>query len=172
MAFPTPMPFRVYGAPLSFVSASALLAPPRVFGKGLNAVIQAVPDRNTQPVSIQVAHFAAEVRTVIRPPSQNVKLPLMDHLVSQGGEQHAVRADVRCLDEWSGEPNETPLKHRPGVDASRARPFPTDEQPGRGGQPSAPFDGDWGERTLEIAEIQCMPELLQRVSRAIERPVP
>jgi hypothetical protein len=46
-----------------------------------------MPDGNPQQTaSIHLAHLAEEIGTMIRPPLQEIKLPLMDHFMSQSTE--------------------------------------------------------------------------------------
>ncbi len=70
-------------APLPMVRDPAIEKPPRVLREGEHRPLQAVSDGDSVAFPIQNVLHAVEIRTVVRPPFEDIILPLMDHLMRQ-----------------------------------------------------------------------------------------
>jgi hypothetical protein len=75
---------------LAPVQISALLAPPGIAGERIHFLVEGMIDRDSQPVLIHAMHHPPEIGAVIRPPLQNIVLPLMDDFMRERGDQFAL----------------------------------------------------------------------------------
>jgi hypothetical protein len=112
-------------------------------------------------VTIHLGHLAEKIRPMIRPPFQDVILPLMNHFVRQRVHDLllailAILGDL--LEQGKGEANlalgwlAKTILIQPWPRSSTAH-----EHPDRGCQPLAPDEIDWRQLALEVAAIQLTP---------------
>src|SRR4026209_866945 len=123
-------------------------------------------DRDRQSaVTIHLRHLAEKIRPMLRPPLQDVELPLMNHFVRQRVQNLllAVRASPDNLMKQGK--REANLACGLRAKAVSTQPWPgsasTDDHADRGGQPAAPDKIDWRQQTGEISAVQFAPHLGQ-----------
>ena len=69
---------------LPSVDASAAPAAPGKAGQGLHFLFQRMVDRDRQcTVAVHLTHLPEKIRSMVRPPLEDVVLPLVDHLVCE-----------------------------------------------------------------------------------------
>src|SRR5918994_3615250 len=116
-------------------------------------------DGDREPTIIHLAHLPTEILSMIGAPLQNIELPLMDHLVCQGVDQLVMRL---LFQQWHRQPNLTAVGREDGAIRPRSPRSPrshgADEHPGRCGEPATPHDLDGWQPSMEMLDIQILPE--------------
>ena len=139
-------------ATLSPVLLAALPASPFIFHQGLDHVVERMVDRDTKAIAIHRLHHMMEIGTMIRSPLQPLKLPLMDHFVSQRHDDFPFRL---VEEQRQRESNQPSLRSGVGrVVSPRAWTDASDKHPGRCGQSSAPGNADRRERSVEVTGVE------------------
>ena len=74
--------------PLASVDTAALPAAPSEAGEVKHFLLERMVDRDRQgAVPIHLGHLPQKFSSMIRPPFEDVVLPLMDHLVREGADE-------------------------------------------------------------------------------------
>jgi hypothetical protein len=119
-------------------------------------------DSDRQPAIIHLAHLPAKVPSMIGATFQDIELPLMDHLVCQGVDQLVMRL---LFQQWHRQSNLTAVGREDGAIRPRSpRADGADEHPGRCGEPATPHDLDGWQPSMEMLDIQILPEGLKLVA--------
>ena len=146
------------------VNAPASSAAPGKAGKGLHFFFQRMVDRHGKSaVSVHLPHLPEEIRSVIRPPLEDVVLPLVNHLVRQRTDEFV--SPERRARYQRGQKRKRKadfpfggLGRRP-LPPGGAGTGPAHEHADGSGQPSAPDERDRREGTVEISAIEIAPDL-------------
>ena len=160
------VPPRLNRPSLPLVQSATLLAAPGESSQREDFLLQRMVDGDGQgPVSIHLDHLAEKIRAMIRPPFQNVELPLMNHFMRQRIHDLLLPI-IACLDnlleQGKGEANfacdgrAKTLLIQPWLRSST-----THEHTDRGGQSAAPDEIDRRQQAGEVAAIQFGPHLGQ-----------
>ena len=91
---------------LPVIIMPAVRASPGVFRQRMNGLIQGMADRNAEPIPIHDGHQPMKLRPVVRPPLQNIVLPLMNHFMRQRADEFILRL---TLEQWNRQSNQPPL---------------------------------------------------------------
>jgi hypothetical protein len=114
---------------------------------------------------IHLGHLAEKIRPMIRPPFQDVELPLMNHFMRQRIHDLllAVCAPLgSLLEQGKGEANLAPGRRaRTILIQPWPRPSTTHEHADRGGQPAAPGYVDRREAAIEEPDVEINPDILK-----------
>lgn len=163
------VPTRLNRASLASVHVAALSAAPGESSQGEDFLLQRMVDGDCQsPVPVHFGHLAEKIRPMVRPPLQDVVLPLMNHLVRQRIHDLllpvcAVLGDL--LEQGKREANLAfAWRAKTLLIQSWPRASPTDEHADRGGQPAAPDEIDRRQQAREVAAIQFAPHSGQMLS--------
>jgi hypothetical protein len=78
-----PMMARTNSPALPGIGPSASLTFPSIFGQALYGIFEGVVNCDVQSLPIHLGHLAAKVCSMVRAAFEDVKLPLMNHLVGQ-----------------------------------------------------------------------------------------
>jgi len=160
------VPTRLNRPSLPSVHPAALPTAPGKWREGKDFPLQRMVDGDRQgAIPIHLGHLAEKIRPMIRPPLQDVVLPLMNHFVRQrahdlllailaplGGLMEQGKGQANLALGWRAKP--VPIRSRP-------RSSTTHEHADRGGQPTAPDEIDRGQQACEVAAIQFAPHLGQ-----------
>ena len=70
------------------VDTPATAATPRETGQRQHFLLERVVEGDAQSaVSVHLRHFSQKVRSMIRPPLEDIELPLMDHFMGKGTDE-------------------------------------------------------------------------------------
>jgi hypothetical protein len=120
-----------------------------------------VADGNPEAFTVEDLLHAMEVRTMVRPPLENIELPLMNHLVRQRADNFLLGL---TLEKRHRQPNQAaPGAQRVSWNGSGTRADVADEHAGRGGQASAPDDVDRRKDAPKKASVEFRPGGLQSI---------
>jgi len=76
------------GPSLASVDSAALAAAPGKAGQGKHFLLERMVDRNGQlAVTIHFGHLSQKVLAMIRPPLEDVVLPLVNHFMREGADE-------------------------------------------------------------------------------------
>src|SRR5438105_3575677 len=131
---------------------------PGVTEQGRHVVRQRMAYGDAEAGPIHGCHHATKVVSVIRPTFADIVLPLMDHLVGQCAPHFGCRLIVK---QRNREPNQPVIGKGFGGDHRSARPDGMEKQPGRGGEPLTPDDGDWRQAIRKVFDVQVPPPSLK-----------
>lgn len=156
------MAARLDRPPLAMVNAAALPAAPGKAGQGEHFLLEGMVDRDGQcAVPIHFGHLSEKFSSVIRPPLEDVVLPLMNHLMREGADELVPaigRTGQQGLEKRKREADLTlrgfvrdvPLPGGTGAG-------PAYEHADRRGQPPAPDEVDRREHPIEMPCIEVAP---------------
>jgi hypothetical protein len=92
---------------LASVDTAALPAAPGEAGEGKHFLLERMVDRDRQgAIPIHLGHLPQKFSSVIRPPLEDVVLPLMDHLMRESANELVpaiLRTGQQGFEEWKGE---------------------------------------------------------------------
>lgn len=156
------MAARLDRPPLAMVNAAALPAAPSKAGQGEHFLLEGMVDRDGQcAVPIHFGHLSEKFSSVIRPPLEDVVLPLMDHLVRQCADELVPAVGCTGQQGLQKRKREADLTLRGFV---RNVPLPGGARAGaayehadRRGQPPAPDEVDRRECSIEMPCIEVPP---------------
>jgi len=74
--------------PMAAVNPAALAAAPGKAGQGMYLLLERMIDGNGEfAITIHLAHLSQKVRAMVRAPSENVVLPLVNHFMCEGADE-------------------------------------------------------------------------------------
>lgn len=153
------MAFWMNGPPMAPIARATANALPHILAQRQHLVVEGVPDRDPQRVTIDSLHHSAKIIPVVRAAFPDVELPLVDHLVGKGANQ--LRKGL-LDEEGEGKADEAMIAFHLSSGASwGAGPLVGDEHARRGGQAPAPENPYRRKLALEIAGVQLLPEALE-----------
>lgn len=74
--------------PMAAVNPAALAAAPGKAGQGMHFLLERMIDRDGEfAITIHFAHLSQKVRAMVRAPSEDVVLPLVNHFMCEGADE-------------------------------------------------------------------------------------
>ena len=151
------------GPSLASVDSAALAAAPGKAGQGKHFLLERMVDRNGQlAVTIHFGHLSQKVLAMIRPPLEDVVLPLVNHFVRDSADELISAIGTTCQQGFEERKRESDFTLRGSMRGAsapgRARTGSTHEHADRRRQPPAPDECDRREGSIEIPCIEVGPQ--------------